>query len=502
MNNKILLVNPYLLERTYQGKAMGLDYLATQLLNLSFECKIFDFEIHTDFENVLKKYSPDIVGITSLSIQNDIANNIAKKVKEISEDIIVIKGGPHETFSYKYTQTFHHEYVDFSIIGEGEETIKDLCTSISNGTIESDKFKIKGISFYHNNKIVFTGHRDIALNIDNYIPTRLNFDASYNFDVFKFEKTAQVMTSRGCYSNCFFCTESSLSKFERHRSIESVEHELKLLKKEKYKAIYFDDSTFTRNRERTIEICNILRKYGFIWGCNTRVDCLDEQLIRLMKESGCVYCFCGIESATKEVLRGLNKTTSPKEYLADAENVYRWFRKYNLPVSVFLILGSAKLVNDIGTRRKYIHETIDDFKKSVTFAINRLNPDFLSLSVLRLLPGTPFASFDKFSFLSNLEYPIDGKYYDQKWYEKNNLADFRNKHHIFKAFEGRFSINSNITARQIYESLQFVFDIVNNNNLHRETPTHIVLNSTVFNEFVKLEEGKYQLSPFNEIPEI
>ncbi len=498
MSYRILLINPSLSERTYHGKAMGLDYLATQLFSSNFDCRIFDSEIHNDFESVLESFKPDIVGITNLSIQNDTANKIARKVKEFSRNIVVIKGGAHETFSYNYTMELHHDYVDFSIIGEGEETIKELCRCIANGTIDTEKFKIKGISFSHNNKPFFTGSREFSLNIDKYIPTRLNFDPSYNFDVFNFEKTAQVMTTRGCYSNCFFCSESSLSKIERHRSLESVEYELKTLRKEGYKAIYFDDSTFTRNRERTINICSLLKKYGFIWGCNTRVDCIDEQLIKIMKQSGCVYCFCGIESATEEVLRGLNKTTSPREYLIDAENVYNWFRKYDLPVSVFLIFGSAKLIKS-GPHKSYVQETLDDFKKSVVFAINRLNPDFLSLSILRLLPGTPFASFKKFSFLSDLEYPIDGKYYDEKWYQQNEIIDRRNSHHIYKSFEGRFSINSKVDPILAHEALQFVFELVNNNNLHRDTQTKIVLNDTLLNEYVKIMDGRYLLSPFKEI---
>jgi len=274
----ILLVNPPMPERTYPGKAMGLDYLAKELIDNNIAADILDLDIcgREQLLPIIRENRPQIVGITNLSIQNDMANEIAEEVKTHDNSICIVKGGFHELCGYKTSLEFHHKHIDYVIVGEGEKTFLEFVKSFKKSTLKEDRKNIYGLAFYENG-IFFSGRRQpIRIeNLNELIPKRLHYDTSYDFDVLEGKKTAQVMSIRGCANACNFCTESRTGSAERKRSIESLFSELNELANDGYEAVYFDDPTFTRDRERVIKVCEMFRNYfpKFVWGCNTRKEC-------------------------------------------------------------------------------------------------------------------------------------------------------------------------------------------------------------------------------------
>ncbi|GAF82707.1 unnamed protein product, partial [marine sediment metagenome] len=448
---------------------------------------------------------PGIVGITNLSIQNDNANEIAREVKKYDKNILVVKGGFHELFGWEYTLELHHEYVDYVVVGEGEKTIVELTRAYEQGRLEGKRQDIIGLAYYDydNKKSHFNG-MPIPLrgnDLDAMIPTRLFYDESYNFDVLKNKKTAQIMTVRGCIYNCNFCTESSF-KSVRKRTIDSVFSELTELARDGYKAIYFDDSTFTINHKRVIEICGLFKEHFpvMIWGCNTRDDRLDDELISIMEESGCRYIFTGLESAVPEILEGLNKTHNTEEYLKKAEQIYNRLRDSEIESSVFLIFGAAKKIKNDDGRIQYIPETFEDVKETLKFSVDKLKPKYISMNILRLLPGVPFSEGKKYNLLWPVDNKIHAGYYDKKWYEQNGITDVRTTHHIYRAFEAKENIvPAFMTPEFCYKILGYIVEKVNKINIENNYKCKIVVDEQFEEAYLECKDGQYKLAPFEEI---
>ena len=241
----------------------------------------------------------------------------------------------------------------------------------------------------------------------------------------------------------------------------------------------------------------MIKDLGFEWGCNTRVDAVDEKLLYIMKDSGCVYMFCGVESGVPEVLLGMNKTRDPKNYLLSAKHVYKTMSEAGLPSSVFLIFGAAKrVIKD--DKPIFIPDDLEDAKKSIEFAIS-LEPNYLSMNVLRLLPGVPFSCSEKFASIRPNGEIVHGGHYDEKWYESKYLKDLRSKHEIYRAFEGRGSVNPpHMTPEVCYKILEFAVKEVNKAK-EKGLNIKIVTDPSFSEKYLEIKDGKYVLAPFEKI---
>lgn len=483
-----LLIAPPLVERTYPGRAMALDYLAAILAARGWDIKILDVDVEGQerFAEALQVGSFDLVGITAMSIEVDQANHLARVVRELAPKALLIRGGAHDTHAHRESCETHQGLYDALVIGEGEDTLSDIAAAVTRGSFLEERHTIPGLAFW-DGVAKFTGHRP-PTDVDAWEPSRLRHDPSYNFGVFGFRKTAQVMATRGCNDSCFYCSESVnvYRRSECRRNIASLRQEFAALKRAGYEAVYFDDPTFTRDRRWLLELCDEIRTFGFVWGCNTRVDHLDEVLVVRMCGAGCVYLFCGFESAVPEVLLAMNKTRNPSEYLEAAARSYATMRKNGLPCSAFLVFGSPRRVRDNG-HPAYVPETDADVRESLRFAVWELNPTYLSMNILRLLPGIPFSLAPAFACIRPTgTAPVHGGHYDREWYRQNGTEDLRSTHPIFRAFEGCQSVNPpHMTPCRCYEILCLAVDSVNRKNaVAGKQQTQIVVDPR-FSRFLK-----------------
>lgn len=519
---RVLLINPPLHERTYPGKAMGLDYLARILLDDYHNVDVLDLDV-VGIDKLLPTINntcPRLVGITNLSIQNDIANKIANDIKQYDRSILIVKGGIHELFGYESDLKLHHDCIDYIVVGEGERTFIELVNSYALRELEIKRNHIKGLAYYNNGQTYFTGKTPLlsTFELNEIIPKRLFHDLVYDYDIFNCKKTAQVMTTRGCANACNFCMESKIGRAERARSILSIYSEIFELKRDGYEAIYFDDPTFTRDKERIKKICKMFRMDfpDLTWGCNTRNDCLNEELIAEMENSGCVYLFTGFESAVPEVLLGLNKTHNPDHYIRNSRLIYNRLRKSSIMSSVFLIFGSARKSQATNNSKKipydslgyidnaiYEPETFDDVKMSIDFAVNELKPYYLSMNILRLLPGSTFSEDERFRCIRPEEdTSIHSGYYDKDWYKLNKKKDIRTTHHIYRAFEGRGSIvPPQMTPEYCYRILEYAINCLNQFNAEEVNNCQLVVDKTFEEAYMIKKNGKYILASFDKIAE-
>jgi len=188
-----------------------------------------------------------------------------------------------------------------------------------------------------------------------------------------------VLSSRGCSYCCNYCpyiSESNLGRRYRMRSIENVIGELKYLK-EKFgvKGVQFRDPMFTLIKKRTEDLCNAIIKEGIDieFGCETRFDRVDENLLRLMYETGFRVIQVGIESADLEVL---SKSRRLPIALEHQEKMVKYCDKIGMKVVGFYVIG---LEND----------TEETIKATLKYS-KKLNTDFANFTICTPIPGTEF----------------------------------------------------------------------------------------------------------------
>jgi len=153
----------------------------------------------------------------------------------------------------------------------------------------------------------------------------------------------------------------------------------------------------------------------------------------------------------------------------------------------------------------YVPETDRDVKTSLEFAIHTLDPDFLSMNILRLLPGVPFSFAPQFACVRPTgESAIHGGHYDASWYQQNGVADLRSTHPILRAFEGCGSVNPpHMHPRRCFEILSLAVDMVNTKNSQIGKRQTKIIVDTRFERFLR-EEWKtgnryYSLEAFEDI---
>ncbi|MBI2251426.1 MAG: cobalamin B12-binding domain-containing protein [Armatimonadetes bacterium] len=369
---------------------LGLGYIASVLRNKGYLVKLLDPEAQNlnDFtlNEEIKKFKPDLVGISCATPNFFQAQKIAKIVKENFTSPVVL-GGVHASAIPEYILKNSPE-IDFIVKGEGEETLLELINELK----EKRNFsKVLGLVFKENNQIKVNPSRTFIQNLDSLpypardlVPFSLYRPHSHNF-----RKTPCVtmITSRGCPSRCTFCASYlTTGKVFRAHSSEYVISEIEfLVKNYGIKQVIFQDDTFTLKKERVAEICESLIKKNFkiLWFCFARINTVDKELLILMKKAGCFSIGYGIESGDEIILKKMKKGLN----LSEAEKILKLSNKLGFKTQAFFILG-------------YIEEDFSQIKKTINLA-KKLNPTLAFFNFLVPYPGTEV--FDQFYKIEEIE---------------------------------------------------------------------------------------------------
>lgn len=315
----------------------------------------------------------DIIGITAQSDFFDKVIEIASILKKT--DKVVVLGGPHPTFLPK--ESFRDTQADFIVSGEGELTMLELLNCIEN---KGDLYDIKGL--YINGALDNFKERPLIENLDKLpFPAWDLLDPRYykrapHGGLVKNFPIAPMMSSRGCPYNCSFCSIGNFWKRRvRSRSSLSVADEIEMLTKDfGVKEIHFEDANIAHERKHIVGIAEeiIRRNIKISWATpnGVRADDLDEELIVLMKKSGCYALAFGIESASQHVL---DKTEKHMD-LGIVEKAIRMANKHNIITQGFFIFGLPG-------------ETEESALETIRFA-KRLPLDKAQFLLLDIIPGT------------------------------------------------------------------------------------------------------------------
>jgi radical SAM superfamily enzyme YgiQ (UPF0313 family) len=184
-----------------------------------------------------------------------------------------------------------------------------------------------------------------------------------------------IVTSRGCPAGCTYCIKHVSYQYSaRLRSPELLIEEMWQLKRLGIHNIHMYADLFTVNREQVIELCKLMiqEEINIKWTCNSRVDYVDEEMLKLMGRAGCWLISWGIESGNEQILRHARKGAYPDK----AEKALRWAKNAGIKNWGYFIIGLP------GETEETIRETIDFSKK--------LPLDIALFHVAAPYPGTPF----------------------------------------------------------------------------------------------------------------
>lgn len=308
---RTLLLNPPQFGTFSEGlQPLGIAMIASVLLKEGHEVVLKDYTAEKysseGLKMLLKRYHPEVVGITiSTPVADFVYNEVIKTIRKYSSAVI-IAGGPHPSVLPQECL----EHVDIVVRGEGENTIKELLRNLDG------KEKIKGVSYKINDKIIHNPPASFIKDLDSLpFPSRdlLPDIREYaGLPSIPRKKTYNISTSRGCPYNCIFCYQGIFGRIFRTRSAENVLEEWELLVK-KYNAdvITISDDTFTTDPKRVEEICRGILRRGLKipWTCSNGIRIGEDtaELLPLMKESGCFHVAFGIESGNEDSLRKIGK---------------------------------------------------------------------------------------------------------------------------------------------------------------------------------------------------
>ncbi|MEW6062905.1 MAG: radical SAM protein [Nanoarchaeota archaeon] len=350
---------------------LGIAYIASYLRENNFSVGLIDLRYYGNkwqnvIENVIKREAPRFVGIPCVTPTILEVMKISEIVKRINPGIKVVWGGPHPSALPEECMKF--KYVDMITIGEGEETFKEL---ISGKRLS----QIKGLCYRDKkDKVKINPRRALIQNLD-----KLPWPA---YDMLPLErygnpflgKSLIMVTGRGCPYNCAFCSSKVIHQGKyRVRSPKNVVDEIEYLyKKYNVKKIMFVDDTFTAYPQRTMEICKELIRRGIKieWACDTRVNFITEELLRIMKKAGCRLVKFGVESGDQKILNIIHKGIT----LEQVRRAVALAKKVGLQTHGFFIIGHP-------------YDTKETIMKTIRFA-KELKLDYAQFSVMTPLPGT------------------------------------------------------------------------------------------------------------------
>ncbi|MFC1682209.1 B12-binding domain-containing radical SAM protein [Nanoarchaeota archaeon] len=380
---KIALIS--LEKEVHNSPPTSLVYLATSLKERGGFQNIKIIDMHFDNVNEeLGKFNPDIIGITSMTVDYQDVLVFAKNYKK-KKNIPIIIGGVHiSTLPSSFESCF-----DVGVIGEGEETLRELVELF----IEKQKFetkdlrKIKGVIYLKNEKIKLTKLRspiDIdTLPFPDYTFVRKEYFEKQHFAGMKsFLIPTFILTSRGCPYQCKFC---STTKFWGRVRLHSPKYIARLIKHsvENYNSNYIlimDDlftmsSDWLKKIKEELEELNILEKIEGM-DCAARSNLIDDEMCKVFKELKVKMVNFGFESGSERMLKWLKGGSVT---VKDHKNAIRLCKKYKLMVFGSLIFGSP------GEKIEDMRETL----KFIDFAIQN-KVDYLWSFIATPFPATVF----------------------------------------------------------------------------------------------------------------
>ena len=382
---KIVFLNPSFLPRYSRSQRspavtksgtlyypLWLSYAAGLMEQAGFEVKLIDAPAdghsHQQTLKIVKEFSPEllVMDTSTPSIYND--TGLAEKIKESLPECFIVLVGPHVSVlpgeSLKLAPR-----VDAVARGEYDLTVLELAQAIKKNNFACEK--ILGLSYKKSGQIIHNPDRALITDLDQLPLVSEVYKKHLNIKNYFFAASlypeVQILTARGCPFRCFFCLwpQTFQGPIYRRRSPQNVLAEFIYIKNNlpEVKGIVIEDDTFTVDKKRTLEICDLLikNKLKLEWNANVRTD-LDLETMQKMKEAGCYLIIAGIESTSQDILDNINKGLKT----SDMYNFFANAKRAKLLVHAAFMAGNPgetreSLARNLTLAKKFLPDTLQFF---------------------------------------------------------------------------------------------------------------------------------------------
>ena len=293
---------------------LGVTYVAAAFEAAGADVRIFDYIVSRYTPEKLRaqidEFRPDVLGATSVTLNFPGAAQIVCDAKMHRNSLITLMGGPHVTFSAERTLADYPE-IDLIVAGEGEATIAELMAA---GFDRNQWENIPGLFFRRGKQIINSGPRSLIADLD-----RLPMPARHLLPLSRYQALGypiSIITSRGCPYSCIFCLgRRMVGNRVRLRNAHRVVDEIEEILAYGIDRINVADDLFVSSSGKVKEVCEEIHCRGlrFTWSAFARVNTVDLETLRLMKEAGCDSVSFGVESGNREMLKRIRKGITPEQ---------------------------------------------------------------------------------------------------------------------------------------------------------------------------------------------
>ena len=348
---------------------LGISTLAACLQRAGFHAELLDSHVFPGGDPGILRYLEqnrfDHVGLSANYFSVEHALLLAAKVRQCHPDTVISLGGPSALFRpeqiLEYTQA-----LDIIVHGEGERAVVEIVRAVAGGHSLDG---IPGTTLVHNGDVRHTpagphiSMDEVPLPLLELLPLE-KYRLHPPFGVYP--PGQYIESARGCPYNCVFCT---LPKEIRARAPKTVLEDVRhYIEKFGVRELHFVDPTFTLNRNRVLEICELLQKANLRlhWTCKTRCDHVDPEMLRAMAAAGCYSISYGVETAAQNILDFYQKDMTVEKI----EQALAETKRAGIRALAYMLIGSTG-------------ETDETVAKTMAM-MRRYNPDFVLYA--QLLP--------------------------------------------------------------------------------------------------------------------
>lgn len=419
---------------SYSMPPVGLLSIAGYLKENNIEVNLLDYTIESFkkrsveeilLEKIDKISIPKWFGISVCTPVAYNAYEIVELIRKNYPESKIVLGGPHITVLKEKVFEECPE-ADFLVIGEGEYALYDL---IENEDPSADNIIVKN----EQNDIAKVKAKDVVvenlpmpaydiLGFEKYVPPPASLQSK--------KPGIGIIASRGCPYKCSFCARITGNRL-KFKQIEQLIDEIKYLKEKfKIKQFHFYDDTITSKKSYIMDLCQrfIDENLNLHWSCFARVDTVDEEVLTLMRKSGCFVIMYGVESLDERVLKDVNKGINIKQI----NEALILTRKAKIESRISLIIGTPT-------------ETRESLNKTKRELL-KLDTDFFQTFIAVPMPGSKF--FDEALAQNRLintnwnEYDLSKVLYRHSVFTEKEL--FREQRNMYLRFYLRSKIIFNL----------------------------------------------------------
>jgi len=392
---------------------IGIMALSSFLKRNNHECFFIDLVLEKDYLSAVKNIKPDIIAYSITTGRHTYYQQLNLKLKK-AVSFISIFGGPHTTF---FPEFIEEEGVDVICRGEGEYPLLRLVEALQT---HNDYTGIQNLWVKRDGKIYRNEVGPLIEDLDS-LPF-IDREILNKYKHYQKQHRRVMLSGRGCPYRCSYCFNHAYNilyegkgRIVRKRSVSNVIDELKyLVGKYDFKRFHFIDDTFILDPQWCLDFCeDYRRQIGKEFIVYTRVNLVQEELIRELKRAGCITVLYAIESGNDHIRNKILERGITKEQILNAVAIYK---KYNLRTYV---------QNMVGIPDETMEMAIDTVKLNI-----KCRPDYAWCSIFQPYPRTRLWEYcKKKGYLSREEF--DESYHKKSILNISHRMCFENLHHLF-----------------------------------------------------------------------